>query len=100
MRHVFAIRHAVFPDGPGPSGPQARLSYPYAIEDDGKLYVGKHHHTAAHGGGRVVREMAAGSGRLDLCLEYGAGRGTVVFASQNPARNSFPEGPGNVADRG
>ncbi|TQE92616.1 MAG: exo-alpha-sialidase, partial [Spiribacter salinus] len=49
LRHVFAIRHAVFPDGPGPSGPEARLSYPYAIEHDGKLYVGyadKHHHTA------------------------------------------------------
>lgn len=27
-----------------------------------------------NGGGRVVREMAAGSGRLDLCVEYGAHR--------------------------
>jgi len=27
-----------------------------------------------NGGGRVVREMAAGSGRLDLCVEYGQQR--------------------------
>jgi hypothetical protein len=27
-----------------------------------------------NGGGRVVREMAAGSGRLDLCVEYDGGR--------------------------
>ena len=27
-----------------------------------------------NGGGRVVREMAAGSGRLDLCVEYEGGR--------------------------
>jgi hypothetical protein len=49
LQKVFAIRHGVFPDGPGPSSPAARLSYPYAIEHDGKLYVGyadKHHHTA------------------------------------------------------
>lgn len=27
-----------------------------------------------NGGGRVIREMAAGSGRLDLCVEYGGKR--------------------------
>jgi len=37
---VFVIRHAVFPEGPGPSNPNARLCYPYAVERDGKLYVG------------------------------------------------------------
>ena len=37
---VFVIRHAVFPDGPGVSDPRASLCYPYAVEHDGKLYVG------------------------------------------------------------
>lgn len=37
---VFAIRHAEFPGGPGESHPGASLSYPYAIEHDGHLYVG------------------------------------------------------------
>lgn len=37
---VFVIRHAVFPDGPGPSHANASLCYPYAVEHDGKLYVG------------------------------------------------------------
>lgn len=37
---VFVIRHAKFPSGPGESHPKALLSYPYAIEHDGKLYVG------------------------------------------------------------
>lgn len=37
---VFVIRHAEFPDGPGESHPNAALSYPYAIEYAGDLYVG------------------------------------------------------------
>lgn len=37
---VFVIRHASFPDGPGESHPNAALSYPYAIEYEGDLYVG------------------------------------------------------------
>lgn len=37
---VFVIRHAEFPGGPGESHPKAALSYPYAIEHEGKLYVG------------------------------------------------------------
>jgi hypothetical protein len=37
---VFAIRDAVLPGTPCESDPQAALSYPYAIEHDGKLYVG------------------------------------------------------------
>ena len=46
---VFVIRHAVFPEGPGPSHANAQLCYPYAVEHDGKLYVGyavKNHRTA------------------------------------------------------
>jgi hypothetical protein len=46
---VFVIRHAVFPEGPGPSSPKATLCYPYAVEHEGKLYVGyavKSHRTA------------------------------------------------------
>ena len=37
---VFVIRHAVFKEGPGESHPSAALSYPYAVEYQGKLYVG------------------------------------------------------------
>ncbi len=37
---VFVIRHAEFPDGPGESHTGAALSYPYATENEGKLYVG------------------------------------------------------------
>lgn len=37
---VFVIRHAEFPEGPGESHAKGRLSYPYAIEHEGKLYVG------------------------------------------------------------
>ncbi len=36
---VFAIRHSLFPSGPGESHENLALSYPYAIEHDGKLYV-------------------------------------------------------------
>ncbi len=37
---VFVIRHAEFTGGPGESNKGAALSYPYAVEHDGKLYVG------------------------------------------------------------
>ncbi len=37
---VFAIRSAEFPEGPGESHPRASLSYPYAVEHDGHLFVG------------------------------------------------------------
>jgi hypothetical protein len=37
---VLVIRHAVFAKGPGESHPSAALSYPYAVEYQGKLYVG------------------------------------------------------------
>ena len=37
---VLVIRHAVFAQGPGESHPKAALSYPYAVEYQGNLYVG------------------------------------------------------------
>jgi len=37
---LFVIRHAAFTDGPGESHAKCALSYPYAIEHEGKLYVG------------------------------------------------------------
>jgi hypothetical protein len=37
---VFVIRHAVFPEGPGESHERVSLSYPYAVEHNGHLYVG------------------------------------------------------------
>ena len=37
---VFVIRQAEFPAGPGESHPKAGLAYPYAVEHDGKLYIG------------------------------------------------------------
>ncbi len=52
---VFVIRHAEFPGGPGESHPNASLAYPYAIEHDGKLYVGY-----SNNGGNVGR---VGKGR-------------------------------------
>jgi len=36
---VHVIRDAFFPGGPGESHPRAALSYPYAVEDGGNLYV-------------------------------------------------------------
>jgi hypothetical protein len=37
---IYVIRHAEFSGGPGESNKGAALSYPYAVEHDGKLYVG------------------------------------------------------------
>ena len=37
---ILVVRHAEFPTGPGESNKSAALSYPYALEHDGKLYVG------------------------------------------------------------
>jgi hypothetical protein len=48
---VFVIRHAGFPAGPGESHPKAALAYPYAVEHDGKLYVG--YSNSGGGVGRV-----------------------------------------------
>lgn len=48
---VFVIRHAECPGSPGESHPKAALSYPYAVEHDGKLYVG--YSNSGGGVGRV-----------------------------------------------
>lgn len=44
---VFVIRHSVFPEGPGVSDPRADFSYPYAVEHEGKLYIGYTHKSHA-----------------------------------------------------
>jgi hypothetical protein len=44
---VFVIRRSVFPEGPGVSDPRADFSYPYAVEHDGKLYIGYTHKSHA-----------------------------------------------------
>lgn len=44
---VFVIRRSVFPGGPGVSDPHADFSYPYAVEHEGKLYVGYTHKSHA-----------------------------------------------------
>jgi hypothetical protein len=40
LSSLFVIRHSQFVGGPGESHPKVSLSYPYAIEHDGNLYVG------------------------------------------------------------
>lgn len=45
---VFLIRNAVFLEGPGASHPKAALSYPTAVEHEGKLYVA---YSNSNGGG-------------------------------------------------
>jgi hypothetical protein len=54
---VFVIRHALFPEGPGESHKGAALSYPYAIERDGKLYVGYSNSGGGIGRKGVGREL-------------------------------------------
>lgn len=54
---VFVIRHAEFPQGPGESHPGAALAYPYAVEHDGKLYVG-YSNSGGRGGNRNSAELA------------------------------------------
>jgi hypothetical protein len=44
---VFVIRRSVFPEGPGVSDPRADFSYPYAVEHDGKLFIGYTHKSHA-----------------------------------------------------
>lgn len=44
---VFVIRRSIFPEGPGVSDPRADFSYPYAVENDGKLFIGYTHKSHA-----------------------------------------------------
>ncbi|MDY0169003.1 MAG: LamG-like jellyroll fold domain-containing protein [Thermoguttaceae bacterium] len=53
---VYRIRDAVH-DGPGESHPAARLSYPYAVEHEGKLYV-VYSNCGGRGANRNSAEMA------------------------------------------
>ena len=36
-----------------------------------------------NGGGRIIREMAAGSGRLDLCVEFRGNRYAIEVKTSN-----------------
>ena len=70
FRHVYVIRHAEFPTGPGESTQNASLSYPYAVEHQGKLYVGY-----SNSGGRRGNENSAELAVIDVsslsaCLLY------------------------------
>jgi hypothetical protein len=53
---IYHIRDAVH-DGPGESGPNVRLSYPYAIEHDGNLHV-VYSNDGGRGGNRNSAELA------------------------------------------
>lgn len=44
---VFVIRTSVFEGTPGVSDPKADFSYPYAVEHEGKLYIGYTHKSHA-----------------------------------------------------
>lgn len=48
---IYRIRPAEFPEGPGESHPRAALSYPYAVEHAGHLYIG--YSNSGGGAGRV-----------------------------------------------
>ncbi len=70
---VYRIRDAVFPEGPGDSHAEARLSYPYAVEHDGSLYVG-YSNNGGRGRGNInsaelavidVSELQSGSATSD-----------------------------------
>ena len=56
LSRVFRIRGAVH-DGPGESTAKARLSYPYAVEHDGYLYV-IYSNCGGRGGNRNSAELA------------------------------------------
>jgi len=53
---VYGIRDAVH-EGPGESHPNARLSYPYAVEHEGDLYV-IYSNCGGRGGNRNSAELA------------------------------------------
>lgn len=56
LRRVYRIRDAIH-EGPGESHPSAALSYPYAIQHGGKLYVG-YSNDGGRGGNRNSAELA------------------------------------------
>ena len=78
---VFVIRHAEFPGGPGESNKSAALSYPYAIEHDGKLYVGY-----SNSGDKSTR---VGTGR-ELWNNNSAELAVIPLASLSAAAEASP----------
>ncbi|UUO06353.1 exo-alpha-sialidase [Blastopirellula sp. J2-11] len=61
LSKIWVIRQAQFPEGPGESHPRAALSYPYAIEHEGKLYVGY-----SNNGGAIMRAGNDNSAELAI----------------------------------
>lgn len=47
LSEVFVVRHPVSDKTPGVSDPKAEFSYPYAVEHDGRLYLGYTHKSHA-----------------------------------------------------
>jgi hypothetical protein len=78
---VFVIRHAEFPGGPGESHKGAALSYPYAVEHDGKLYVGY-----SNSGDKSTR---VGTGR-ELWNNNSAELAVIPLASLSVAAEASP----------
>lgn len=56
LSRVWRIRDAIYP-GPGESHPRAALSYPYAVEHEGKLYVA-YSNDGGRGANRNSAELA------------------------------------------
>lgn len=67
FKRMFVIRHASH-KGPGESTPNAALSYPYAVEHNGKLYVG-YSNDGGRGANRNSAELAVLSIR-ELVAEF------------------------------
>jgi len=63
---VFVIRHAVFEEGPGESHRHAALSYPYAVEYQGKLYVGYSNNGERNGNNNSAELAVIPLGSLSL----------------------------------
>ncbi len=57
FRKMFLVRDSVCPESPGDSDLRAGLSYPYAVEHDGNLYVG-YSNSGARGGNNNSAELA------------------------------------------
>lgn len=64
---VFVIRRSIFPEGPGESYKNTGLSYPCAVEHEGKLYVGYSNNGPARRGNGNGAELAIiPIGKLDV----------------------------------
>ena len=63
---LFVIRDAVFEDGPGESDSGAALSYPYATEYRGKLYVGYSNNGSRRGNDNSAELAVIPLGKLEV----------------------------------